>query len=197
MKRLIRIGGPAAMAAAVLATVMIAGNGAGAAPVSAVKAPAANAAATPSAKAAACDRAAWESPIQGRPSFKAGDKGGDYLWHDTSGFQLRVTHARHSRVLYTGEITASAPMRLSPVKLEKGDYVRLSASHRTLVFGFANHGFVDGVNFHTDCAATLTVSHLNRGSSRLPTSEVYLGVHKLHPHHIPFTVHRRLTSSAG
>jgi hypothetical protein len=181
MKRLIRIGG-VAVTAAVLASVAIAGHAASAAPT--------QSGTTPTPQAAACDRTAWEAAVQGRPSFKAGDKGGDYLWHDTSGFHLRVTHATHSRVLYTGEITASAPMRLTPVKLEKGDYVRLSANHRTIVFGFANHGYVDGVNFHTDCAAALTVSHLNRGSTKLPVSEVYLGEHKVHPHHIPFTVHR-------
>ena len=70
-----------------------------------------------------------------------------------------------------------------------------TASHPTIVFGFANHGYVDGVNFHTDCARALVVSHLNRGNVHLPTSEVYLGVSKAHPRHVPFVVHRALSSA--
>lgn len=200
MKRLIGIGAGAAVAAAGVAVFGLAGGGAGAAPASAAASSSAStssastSSAAPSARALACDRAPWEAPVQGDPAFKAGDKGGDYLWHDSAGFHLRVTHARHSRVLYTGEITASAPMRLERVKLEKGDYVRLSASHRTIVFGFANHGYVDGINFHTDCASRLLLSHLNRGSAHLPASEVYLGEHKVHPRHIPFVVHRRVSA---
>jgi hypothetical protein len=186
LRTLLKIGGPSAvLAAAVLAFVAVVGGGSAGAAAS----PA------PSAAATACDRAPWEAPVQGAPAFKAGDKGGDYLWHDKTGFHLRVTHATHSRVLYAGEITASAPVRLVPVKLEKGDYVRLSANHRTIVFGFANHGYVDGVNFHTDCARALVVSHLNRGNVHLPASEVYLGATKAHPRHIPFVVRRAKSSS--
>ena len=100
-----------------------------------------------------------------------------------------------TRVLHTGEITASAPIRLVPVKPEKGDYVCLSANNRTIVFGFADHGYVDGVNFHTDCALTLGVSHLNRGNVHLPPSDVYLGATKVHPRHVPYMVHRAAASA--
>jgi len=72
---------------------------------------------------------------------------------------------------------------------------RLSTNHRTIVFGSANHGYVDGVNFHTDCARALAVSHLNRGNIHLPASEVYLGATKAHPRHIPFVVHRATSST--
>ena len=145
----------------------------------------------PSASAAACDAGPWAGRIQGEaPGFSAGARGGDYLWHDTHGMHLRVTHRTDSRDVYTGTITSSTTMRIDPVKLEKGDVARLSANHRTLVFAFSNYGHIDGVNFHTDCATSITVAHLNEGNDRLPTSRVYLGATKAHPAAIPFTVHR-------
>ncbi len=156
-------------------------------------APAGAATTTPSPKAAACDAAPWEAAVQGTPHLKAGDRAGDYLWHNKYGFHLGVTHAtNHDRRVFSGEITASAPMRIDPVKLEKGDIAKLSANHRTLVFVFSNYGYLDGVNFHTDCASTLTVKNLHVGSSKLDRDHVYLGATKAHPKSVPFTVHRRL-----
>jgi hypothetical protein len=154
--------------------------------------PASAATPAPSAKAAACDKAPWEAKVQGAPKgFGAGSPSGDYLWHDSHGFHLRVTHGRnHDQRVYTGEITSSAPMRIDPVKLEKGDAVKLSANKRSLVFVFANHGYIDGVNFHTDCATALSVSRLHIGSSNESTKQVDLGETRAHPTKVPFTVHR-------
>lgn len=145
----------------------------------------------PSAQAAVCDAGPWADRIQGLPlGFSGGDRGGDYLWHDTHGMHLRVTHRSSSRAVYTGTITSPSAMRIDPVRLEKGDVARLSANHRTLVFALSNYGHVDGVNFHADCATSITVAHLNEGDSRLPAARVYLGVTKAHPAQVPFTVHR-------
>ncbi len=130
--------------------------------------------------------------MQGEPKgLKAGDRAGDYLWHDKDGFHLRVTHAKGDRQVYTGVITASSPMRYTPVKLEKGDIVKLSSNRRTMSFSFVNYGRIDGANFHTDCATSLSVSRLHVGDANLAASHVYLGEHKRHPEHIPFTVHRK------
>ena len=154
-------------------------------------APAAAGAATPSPTAAACDKTAWEPTVQGRPAgLAAGSPTGDYLWHDQRGFHLRVTHAQHDRRVYTGVIHASAPMRMERVRLEKGDRVTLSKNRQTIVFAFVNHGGIDGVNFHTDCASTLTVSRLRVGGHRIALKHVYLGATKAHPAAVPFTVHR-------
>lgn len=145
------------------------------------------------APAAACDRAPWADRVQGAPTgFTDGVRGGDYLWHDANGFHLRVTHKGDAREVYSGVITSPTPMRIEPVKLERGDVLTLSANHRSIVFSFADYGHIDGVNFHTDCAASITVSHLNLGSARLPATRVYLGETKAHPARIPFTVHRQL-----
>jgi hypothetical protein len=145
----------------------------------------------PSSAAASCDRGPWGWRVQGTPAgFSGGDRGGDYLWHNTTGFHLRVTHRANERVVYSGVIHSSTAMSMDPVRLERGDVAKLSADHRTLVFAFANHGHVDGVNFHTACAARLTVSRLNAGSAKLPADRVYLGAWGVHPHQIPFTLHR-------
>jgi hypothetical protein len=166
--------------------------GAGGLGLLASPADAATATAAPSAKAAACDKAPWEATVQGAPKgFGAGSASGDYLWHSTTGFHLRVTHGtNHDVRVYSGEVTSSQPMRIDPVKLEKGDTLTLAANHKSFVFVFANHGYVDGVNFHTDCATALKVSNLHVGSSSLPASRVDLGAHRAHPKAVPFTVHR-------
>jgi hypothetical protein len=146
----------------------------------------------PATAAQSCDRGAWQMRIEGAPAdFESGARGGDYLWHNASGFHLRVTHKNDNRVVYTGQVTSPTPMRIDPVKLEKGDIAQLSADHRTLTFVFADYGHIDGVDFHTDCAAHITVTNLNAGNSRLSADRVYLGEHKIHPGQVPFTVHRR------
>ena len=147
--------------------------------------------AAPTAQAAACDRAPWADRVQGAPAhFAAGDRGGDYLWHDSSGFHLRVTHVDDHRQVYSGVIDSPTPMRIDPVKLEKGDTAKLSTDRRELVFVFADYGHIDGVNFQTDCAPHISITDLNVGNQHLPADRVYLGASKAHPSGIPFTVHR-------
>jgi hypothetical protein len=153
---------------------------------------AASATTAPSAAATACDRAPWEAKVQGAPSgLSAGSRSGDYLWHDTTGFHLRVTHGgTHDQRVYTGAVSSTARLRIDPARLEKGDTLTLSSDHHTLTFAFANHGYLDGVNFHTYFAARLTVSRLHVGSRNLPAGQVYLGHTKAHPGAVPFSVHR-------
>jgi hypothetical protein len=150
------------------------------------------AAQSPDVKAAKCDLHGWADRVQGRPAhFAAHDKGSNYLWHATDGFHLRVTHRSSDRSVYTGSVTASAPIvDVKAIRLEKADKIWLSADHRTLYYRFANYGGVDGIDFRTDCATSLTAHDLKVGTHRLPTSRVYLGATKAHPAHIPFTVHR-------
>jgi hypothetical protein len=152
-----------------------------------------SAAASPPASAAQdCDRGPWGFRVQGAPAdLDSGDRGGDYLWHDATGFHLRVTHKNDNRVVFTGDIVSPTPMRIEPVKLEKGDVAVLSADHRILTFAFADYGHIDGVDFHTDCASHLTVTNLNAGNDRLTPDRVYLGAFKVHPAQVPFTLHRR------
>ncbi|MBE7189701.1 hypothetical protein [Jatrophihabitans endophyticus] len=146
----------------------------------------------PTTKQQACDKAPWAPRVEGHPAgFGAGSVSGDYLWHTDLGFHLRVTHGHtHDGRVYTGEIHSGTPMRLEPVRLEGKDTVALSANAKTIYFSFENHGYIDGINFHTDCARTLTLSKLDVGGHALPTSHVNLGYYEAHPKHVPFSVHR-------
>jgi hypothetical protein len=165
-------------------------------PTSTSPAPTAPAATTPATaadeSAKRCDLRPWADRVEGQPAgFDAHDKGGDYLWHNKDGFHLRATHRHDDRRVYTGSITVpTAIIDVRPVKLEAQDKVWLSADHRTLHFRLADHGWIDGADFRTACATTLTVSHLKTGTSALPADRVYLGDSKVHPAHTPFTVHR-------
>jgi hypothetical protein len=97
--------------------------------------PAGASATVPSAAVAACAKTPWEAKVQGVPAgFGAGSPSGDYLWHDTHGFHLRVTHVAHDQRVSGGQITSSAAMRVEPVRLERSDTVNRSAGHRTLTF---------------------------------------------------------------
>ena len=163
------------------------------APTSTSPAPTTPAATTPADESAKrCDLHSWADRVEGRAAgFDAHDKGGDYLWHDKDGFHLRATHRHDDRRVYTGSITV--PTRIidvKPVRLEAKDQVWLSADHKTLHFRLNDHGWIDGADFRTACATTLTVSHLKTGTSALPADRVYLGHSKVHPAHTPFTVHR-------
>lgn len=146
----------------------------------------------PTTQQLACDKAPWAPRVQGTPQgFGPGAQSGDYLWHTATGFHLRVTHGHnHDGRVYTGVIHSNKPMRLQPVKLEGRDAVALSANRKTIYFKFENHGFVDGIDFHTDCARTLTLSKLDVGGHALPTNHINLGYFSEHPAHVPFSVHR-------
>jgi hypothetical protein len=138
-----------------------------------------------------CEKAPWVATVQGFPTgFGAQSPGGDYLWHDSKGFHLRVTHKGTAKVVYAGVITSPVKLHMAPVKLEKGDVATLSADKKTITFKFNDYGFVDGIDFHTDCAPSLKVSHLTSNGKALSTSRVYLGAKRKHPSAIPFVVHR-------
>ena len=96
----------------------------------------------------------WPAAFQGRPTLlHAGARAGDYIWHDANGWHLRVTHKSHSKVTFTGKIVSSAPLTVTPARLEKADTWSLSADKKTLTYKFYNYGHVDGLDFKTDCAA--------------------------------------------
>src|SRR5690242_6768512 len=58
----------------------------------------------------------------------------DYLWHDSSGWHLRVTHPTRTRMVFRGVITASSPITFQRVRDEQRDKVTLLNGGKTLVF---------------------------------------------------------------
>ena len=143
---------------------------------------------TTPAPATDCD--ALPTRVQGAPDdLKAGSRGGDYIWHDSKGWHLRVTQATNDKRVYTGVIHSRNPMTKEPVALEPSDSVKLSADRKTLTFRFTNYGYIDGVDFTTGCSQALTFA-LRAGGERISRTHVYLGAHKVHPAHVPFTIRR-------
>jgi hypothetical protein len=140
--------------------------------------------------AAVCQDGRWPVSVQGVPTlFHAGAAAGDYIWHDATGWHLRVTHRGTGRVVFSGRIVSSAPMRAAPVRLEGGDLFALSADRLTLTYRFINHGAVDGLNFQTACARRLTFSGSMAGV-KLPISRIWTGRGNHHPLQNPFSVTR-------
>lgn len=139
---------------------------------------------------ATCMEGHWPATVEGRPSnFQAGALAGDYAWHDSAGWHLRVTRHADERLTFSGRITSSAPLDAEPVALEKGDELHVSADRKTITFRFHNYGAIDGVDFRTACADRLTFS-LNMGGQRTPVSRIWLGSGNRHPLEDPFVVTR-------
>jgi len=137
------------------------------------------------------------SYVDGRPAhLHMRGAAGDYLWHDTSGWHLRVTHATKSRMVFRGVITASGPMTFQRARDESHDQVTLLNGGKTLVFRFVNHGGIDGVDFTDDCAATLKLAFAVNGH-RLGRNHIYIGAHSARPAHDPFVISRQTAQPAA
>jgi len=132
----------------------------------------------------------WPRSVQGVPTlWHSGARGGDYIWHDLNGWHFRVTHATTSRRVFSGTIVSSEPLAEAPVKLEGRDFVALSADRKTITYRLYNYGRVDGFNFKTACAPSLTFTSFMSGS-KLPVNRIWLGHYNVHPLQNPFVVTR-------
>ena len=118
------------------------------------------------------------------------------MWHDSNGWHLRVTHATRQRMVFSGVITASAPITFRPVRDEKRDHISLSADRRTLVFRFVNYGGIDGVDFTNGCADTTRFA-LALDRHRLGAAHIYIGAGSVQPPHDPFVISRSVASPAA
>ena len=134
----------------------------------------------------------WPASVQGKPtSLHSGGPAGDYIWHNSTGWHLRVTHANTLRRVFTGRIAASAPMTVTPFRLEAGDSIVLSADKLSLTYKFFNYGRVDGIDFTTDCARRVTFGGSMAGT-KLPIRRIWVGYNNHHPLQNPFSVTRVL-----
>ena len=144
----------------------------------------------PATMAAACDDGHWPASVQDRPTlFHANGPGGDYIWHDGSGWHLRVTHPGSAEVVFSGRIVSDEPLDGDPVKLEGSDVVALSADRKTITYRFTNYGGVDGFDFRTSCAHRLTFTG-NAAGHRIPRTHIWLGALNANPLENPFVVTR-------
>jgi len=135
--------------------------------------------------------------VDGRPAdLHAHGATGDYLWHDSSGWHLRVTHPTKSRMVFRGIITASSPMTFQRVRDEAHDKVTLLNSGKTLVFRLVNHGGIDGVDFTDACASTIKLT-LALNGHRVGRNRIFIGTHSARPAHDPFVISRQRVQPAA
>jgi len=128
--------------------------------------------------------------VQGQPhGLRAGVTAGDYLWHDSTGWHLRVTHHSTDKKAFTGVIVATEPITFARVKDEARDKVTLSDDKKKLVFRFVNYGGIDGVDF-TDACSTRTHFAFAIAGHRATRNQVYIGAHSARPNAVPFTISR-------
>jgi hypothetical protein len=135
----------------------------------------------------------WPDWVNGQPAgFDAGDSGGVYLWHDTNGFHLRVTHKTDDKAFFAGTLhTSGAFADVTGVALEGNDHFSVGPDHHEITFRFVNYGHVDGLDFHTRCAPAVTMGFSADGHN-LPANRVVIGHLDRHPATNPFTIVRNL-----
>lgn len=140
---------------------------------------------------AVCDEGHWPAAVQGTPvTWKSGARAGDYLWHNSNGWHLRVTHVGSRKIMFSGRIVSDQPLTVAGVRLENSDAFTLSADKLTLTYRFANYGNIDGLNFRTACATTLHVRGSMAGE-KLPVGRIWVGRAGVHPLSNPFTIARQ------
>jgi hypothetical protein len=129
---------------------------------------------------------AWPLYAQGRPAHDPGVR----VWHDRTGWHVRVTHNTiHDRV-FSGEIATKGQLvNVHAIRLERNDYVKVGADKHTLVFRFNNYGGEDGFDFVTKCAPSLEFGFVTDGH-RVPTNRIAIGVTERHPGGNPFVIKR-------
>ena len=137
-----------------------------------------------------CSTGTLPAIVQGQPAaLHAGAAAGDYVWHDSHGWHVAVTHANTKRMVFTGTIRATKPMTYARVRDERNDKVSLSDDKLTLTFRFVNYGHIDGVDIGADCARVVRFAFRLDGNS-VPRTHVFLGSHGRHPTSDPFAVER-------
>ena len=84
--------------------------------------PATATATTTTTTTTACSETHWPRSVQGMPTtLKAGARAGDYIWHNSTGWHLRVTHPGTTKVIFSGRIVSTKPITFTPYRLEPGD----------------------------------------------------------------------------
>ena len=133
----------------------------------------------------------WPGWVDGRPAHvDPHTANGVYMWHGSTGWHVRATHRAVATKTFSGTITTAGRFfGVSSIRLEGHDWRHVSADHHTITFSFANHGAIDGLNFRTRCAPSITFSFLSDGQP-LPAQSVTIGLGGTKAASDPFTVSR-------
>jgi hypothetical protein len=140
---------------------------------------------------AACVTGHWPADVQGQPAnLKPLGPTGLYLWHDSDGWSLFVTHSSKSHVTFKGRVTTDGQLYGTERRTENNDRVVFSESAHAVSFTFQNYGGLDGIHFKTKCANRITVSGTLNGQT-LRSAQVFIGANAHHPGGVPFVIRRQ------
>jgi hypothetical protein len=165
------------IAGAITGTMVLAGSLAGVA-----AAPGASA-----ASASSCPGGHYPGAVVGgRPTAAKAGHTGLALWQDHFGWHLRVSHAGHGPVVFTGQILTDGQIKDVTRRTEGGDLVVNYGSHHTL-YRFVNYGAVDGLDFVLPCSSYVRFA-VSLNHKALPTSDIVIGAGNHHPATNGFTI---------
>ncbi len=135
----------------------------------------------------------WPSYTQGRPKdIDPHTTAAIYMWHD-NGWHIRVTHRTTNKRTFAGQLTAAGTFTdVTPVHLEKGDQFKVSGDKHVITFLFKNYGGLDGLDFFTHCAPSITFSYQSDGKTS-PPNKIVIGHNGVNPPTDPFLVSRTST----
>ena len=137
-----------------------------------------------------CATGALPDAVKGKPAgFKGGLPAGAWVWHDSKGFHLRVTHDNKSKLVFTGVVRSSHNVFAQRFALEKNDELWRKSDHSAVKFTLRNYGAVDGIDFQTGCAKRVTIS-LSVGGTKLAVTQIHIGTGNTNPTANPFAIIR-------
>jgi hypothetical protein len=136
----------------------------------------------------------WPSYTQGRPKdIDPRTTAAIYMWHD-DGWHIRVTHHTTNKRTFAGQLTTAGTFTgVKAVHLEKDDQFKVSGDKHVITFLFKNYGGLDGLDFFTHCAPSITFSYQSDGVTS-PPDKIIIGSNSVHPPTDPFVVSRNSTA---
>ena len=133
----------------------------------------------------------WPSWTQGRPAgIDPRTTSAIYMWHDGNGWHIRVTHHSTNLRTFSGQLATSGTFHnVHPVHLEQSDQFQVSSDLHNITFLFKNYGYIDGLDFHTHCAPSISFSFQSDGKTA-PPQKIVIGHNGVHPPGDPFVISR-------
>ena len=133
----------------------------------------------------------WPGWVDGRPkNVDPKTAAGVYMWHDATGWHIRATHRGRALRTFSGRLeTTGRFVGVRAVRLEGHDSLTVAADHHAIAFSFNNYGAIDGLNFRTLCAPSITFTLVSDGIS-MPVEFVKIGSGAVNPSSDPFSIAR-------
>lgn len=126
--------------------------------------------------------------FRGKPTFKAGQSLGMYVWKDATGLHARFTTKGLPRKFAGTVCTSGKILKASGALLEKTDSVTVGPKRRCLSFNFLTAGHIDG--FDLRAPGALLTWKVRMNGAKLPRALIRVGKSKVRPLNNPFVLKR-------